>query len=107
MEKLTPAEEKVMLKLWKLEKATVKEIVELYSNPKPAYNTVSTIVRILEKKKFIKHKPIGRGYIYMPKIARDQYRDYLAEYILANYFDGNRNEIISFYNSTASLNDLL
>lgn len=107
MERLTPAEEKVMLKLWKLEKATVKEIVDLYANPKPAYNTVSTIVRILERKKFIKHKPVGRGYIYMPRIARNDYRDYLAEYMLKHYFDGNRKDVISFYNSTASLNEVL
>jgi len=107
MERLTPAEEKVMLKLWKLEKSTVKEIVELYSNPKPAYNTVSTIVRILERKKFIKHRPVGRGYVYLPKISREQYRDYLANYVLANYFDGDRKEIMSFYNSNLTLSDVL
>ena len=107
MERLTPAEEKVMLRLWKLEKATVKEIVDMYPNPKPAYNTVSTIVRILERKKFIKHKPMGRGYIYLPKIGREQYRDYLADYILKFYFDGSRNEIVSFYTSNVSLNEIL
>ena len=90
MERLTPAEEKVM-----------------FPNPKPAYNTVSTIVRILERKKFIKHKPMGRGYIYLPKIGREQYRDYLADYILKFYFDGSRNEIVSFYNSNVSLNEIL
>jgi predicted transcriptional regulator len=68
MERLTPAEELVMLKLWKLEKAAVKDIQELFENPKPAYNTTSTIVRILERKKFIKHQSIGRGYLYSPKI---------------------------------------
>ena len=107
MERLTPAEEKVMLKLWKLEKATVKEIVDLYPNPKPAYNTVSTIVRILERKKFIKHKPVGRGYVYLPKISKEIYRDYLAEYVLKHYFDGNRKEVVSFYNSAATLSDVL
>lgn len=107
MDRLTPAEEKVMLKLWHLEKATVKEIVDLYPNPKPAYNTVSTIVRILEKKKFIKHKPVGRGYIYLPRIGKEQYRDYLAEYMLKHYFDGNRMEVVSFYNSNMSLSEIL
>lgn len=107
MERLTPAEEKVMLRLWKLEKATVKEIVDLYENPKPAYNTVSTIVRILERKNFIKHKPLGRGYIYFPKVSREQYRDYLADYILKHYFDGNRNEVVSFYNSKLELSEIL
>ena len=107
MERLTPAEEKVMLKLWELQKATVKEIVDLYADPKPAYNTVSTIVRILERKKFIKHKPVGRGYIYMPKIEKDAYRDYLAEYMLKHYFNANKNEVVSFYNSQVSLTDIL
>lgn len=107
MERLTPAEEKVMLKLWKLEKCSVQEIVDLYLNPKPAYNTVSTIVRILERKKFIKHKPVGRGYIYFAKIEREEYRNYLAQQLLEHYFDGNRKELVSFYNSTASLSDVL
>jgi BlaI family penicillinase repressor len=97
MDRLTPAEEQVMLRLWKLEKATVKEIVELYKSPKPAYNTTSTIVRILERKKFIKHKPIGRGYIYMPKISREKYREYLADYLLKNYFDNDKKAVVEHF----------
>lgn len=95
MERLTPAEELVMLKLWKLEKGTVKQILELYIDPKPAYNTTSTIVRILERKKFIKHKVIGRGYIYIPKITREKYREYLLKHLLTNYFDNKKDELRS------------
>lgn len=98
MDRLTPAEEQVMLKLWKLEKATVKEIVDLYENPIPAYNTTSTIVRILERKKFVKHKPVGRGYVYMPKISRDSYRLYLSDYLLKNYFDGDKQALLNHIN---------
>lgn len=93
MERLTPAEEQVMLKLWKLQKAAVKDIQELYQSPKPAYNTTSTIVRILERKKFIKHQAVGRGYIYSPKITREKYREYLLKHLLVNYYDGNREEL--------------
>ena len=107
MDRLTPAEEQVMLRLWKLEKATVKEILDLYDNPKPAYNTVSTIVRILERKKFIKHKAIGRGFIYMPKISIEDYREYLSSHLLTNYFYNDRKEIASFFNYNHSLNQLL
>jgi BlaI family penicillinase repressor len=107
MERLTPAEEQVMLKLWSLEKGSIHAILELYEEPKPAYNTTSTIVRILEKKKFIKHRPHGKGFIYFPRIPREKYREYLAEYLLKNYFEGDRKEIISYYNSTSTLNDLL
>lgn len=83
-----------MLRLWKLQKASIKEIVELYKDQVPAYNTTSTIVRILERKKFVKHKPVGRGYIYMPKISRESYRDYLSEYLLKNYFDGDKKALV-------------
>jgi BlaI family transcriptional regulator, penicillinase repressor len=94
MDRLTPAEELVMLKMWQLQKATVKQIQELYPNPKPAYNTTSTIVRILERKKFIKHKAVGRGYIYMPAVSREKYREYLYKHLLTNYFDGNKEELL-------------
>jgi BlaI family transcriptional regulator, penicillinase repressor len=99
MDRLTPAEEKVMLRLWKLEKGTVKDIVALYSEPRPAYNTTSTIVRILERKKFIKHKTVGRGFIYMPRVTRESYRDYLSKYLLDNYFDGDLNALNAHFNS--------
>ncbi|MBI2259852.1 MAG: BlaI/MecI/CopY family transcriptional regulator [Flavobacteriia bacterium] len=107
MERLTPAEEQVMLKIWKLEKASIHQLLELYEEPKPAYNTTSTIVRILEKKKFIKHKPYKKGFLYMPKISREQYREYLSDYLLKKYFDGDKKEIISYFNKMGSLNDLL
>jgi predicted transcriptional regulator len=93
MERLTPAEELVMLKLWKLQKAAVKDIQELYAIPKPAYNTTSTIVRILERKKFIKHQSVGRGYLYSPKITREKYREYLLKHLLVNYYDNDKKEL--------------
>jgi predicted transcriptional regulator len=89
MERLTPAEELVMLKLWKLQKAAVKDIQELFNDPKPAYNTTSTIVRILERKKFIKHRSVGRGYLYTPKVSREKYRKHL----LTNYYDNNKQDL--------------
>ncbi|SFT85299.1 Penicillinase repressor [Lishizhenia tianjinensis] len=89
MQRLTPAEEKVMLKLWQLEVAVVKDILELYEKPRPSYNTVSTIVRILEKKKFIEHKKKGRGYIYMPRVTKMDYSEYLISFLKVNYFDND------------------
>ena len=95
MERLTPAEELVMLKLWKLEKAAVKDIQALFEEPKPAYNTTSTIVRILERKKFIKHQSIGRGYLYSPKISRESYRQFLLKHLMDNYFDGVKTDLMA------------
>ena len=100
MTRLTPAEEQVMLRLWKLEKASVKEIVDLYQDLKqvPAYNTTSTIIRILEKKKFVKHKAKGRGYIYFPRISKENYRLFLTENLLNNYFNGDKSLLMDQLN---------
>ena len=95
MERLTPAEERVMLKLWLLQKAAVKDIVELYEEPKPAINTTSTIVRILERKKFIKHQSVGRGYLYSPKVTKESYREYLVNHLLISYYNGNKQALKS------------
>ena len=107
MQRLTKAEEQVMLRLWGLKQATVKEIIQFYPNPKPAYNTTSTIVRILERKKFIGHKKKGRGYIYHAKISKEAYREYLATWLLENYFDGSTQEVINHFNQNKSLDELL
>ena len=66
IKQLTKAEEQFMQVLWDLEEGSIKEIIEKLPEPKPAYNTVSTIIRILETKEIVSHKPKGRGYIYFP-----------------------------------------
>lgn len=107
MQRLTQAEEQVMLRLWGLKEATVKDIIQFYPVPKPAYNTTSTIVRILEKKKFISHKKKGRGFIYFPKISKEAYRAYLADWLLDNYFDCSNQDVINYFNQNKSLDELL
>lgn len=107
MLRLTPAEEQVMLRLWGLKEASVKEIINFYPVPKPAYNTTSTIIRILERKGFVKHKKKGRGYIYLPKISREEYRKYLADWLLDNYFDGSNQAAINYFSERKSLDELL
>jgi len=107
MQRLTPAEEQVMLRLWGLKEATVQDIINFYPLPKPAYNTTSTIVRILEKKGFIKHRKKGKGYIYMPKITKEKYRDYTATWLLENYFDCSNQDAINYFNQSKRLDELL
>jgi BlaI family transcriptional regulator, penicillinase repressor len=107
MKRLTPAEEQVMLRLWGLQQATVQDIINFYPAPKPAYNTTSTIVRILEKKGFVKHKKQGKGYLYMPKVSKMEYRNYLADWMLDQYFDCSTQEAINYFNTHRSLEELL
>ncbi|MCB0478142.1 MAG: BlaI/MecI/CopY family transcriptional regulator [Crocinitomicaceae bacterium] len=107
MTNLTPIEEKIMLKLWSLEEATVQQLLDLYEDPKPAFNTVSTQIRILEKKKVVGHRKKGRGYIYFPKIDQLSYQNYLIEHVKNSYFNGSTNELISHLSATRSINDFL
>ena len=107
MKRLTPAEEQVMLRLWGLQQASVQDIINFYPIPKPAYNTTSTIVRILEKKGFVKHKKNGKGFLYMPKVSKEEYRNYLADWMLNQYFDTSAQAAINYFNESKSLDELL
>lgn len=104
---LTKSEEQVMLKLWRLKEANVESVKNEYTTKAPAYNTVSTIIRILEKKGFVDHRKKGRGYVYFPKISKDTYASFLTRHLIHNYYDDDRKALISQLNQTKSLKDLL
>lgn len=97
MKELTRAEEQIMQFLWKLEKAYVKDIVDEMPKPKPAYNTVSTIIRILEKKGFVGHTAYGKTHEYFPLISRNTYKNSYMRSFLGNYFGGSFQEMVSFF----------
>lgn len=94
---LTKAEEQLMQVLWKLEEASVKEVIEQLPTPKPAYNTVSTIIRILETKEFVSHKAKGRGYIYFPIIKKTDYTNQSLHKLVDGYFEGSFKSMVSFF----------
>ncbi|MFV0590776.1 MAG: BlaI/MecI/CopY family transcriptional regulator [Draconibacterium sp.] len=97
MKELTKAEEQVMQYLWKLEKAFVKDIVEKMTDPKPAYNTVSTIIRILERKGFVGHKAYGKTHEYFPLVSQKEYTRSFMKNFMRNYFSGSFQEMVSFF----------
>ncbi|CAM1367320.1 BlaI/MecI/CopY family transcriptional regulator [Tenacibaculum xiamenense] len=94
---LTKAEEQIMQVLWTLNEASVKEVIEKLEEPKPAYNTVSTIIRILETKEFVGHRPKGRGYVYFPLIEKDDYSNQSVHKLLNGYFGGSFKSMVSFF----------
>ncbi len=103
MKELTKAEEQVMQILWKLQKGFVKDLLAEMTTPKPAYNTVSTIIRILEKKGFVSHKAYGKTHEYFPIIEKDKYKTFYLKNFVGNYFGGSFNNLVSFF---AKSNDL-
>ena len=97
MKELTKAEEQIMQELWILEKAFVKEIVDKLPEPKPAYNTVSTIIRILEKKGFVDHCAYGKTHQYFPLISKPDYTKSYFKNFLSGYFGNSFQEMVSFF----------
>ncbi len=103
MKELTKAEEQVMQVLWKIEKGFVNDILEHFPAPKPAYNTVSTIVRILEKKGFIDHKAYGKTHEYFPAVSKDSYTKDVMGGLMKNYFNDSVKQVVSFFAKDKSL----
>ncbi|PKV48199.1 putative transcriptional regulator [Aquimarina sp. MAR_2010_214] len=97
MKQLTKAEEEVMQWLWQLEEANVASIIEQMAEPKPAYNTISTIIRILENKAFVSHRKEGKGYIYFPLIKKEEYSNQSLNKLMNNYFNGSFRNMVSFF----------
>lgn len=97
MKLLTKAEEEIMQILWKLKEANVAAIIEEMVEPKPAYNTVSTIVRILESKEFVDHRKQGKGYIYFPVVEKETYSNQSMNKLIDGYFNGSFKSMVSFF----------
>jgi len=97
MKDLTRAEEQVIQILWRLNKAFVKEIRKEFPDPKPAYNTVSTIVRILEKKGFVNHHVFGKTHQYFPVVGKEEYTKAHMKRFVKNYFSNSYEQMVSFF----------
>ncbi|MGV8815477.1 MAG: BlaI/MecI/CopY family transcriptional regulator [Gelidibacter sp.] len=108
MKQLTKAEEEIMQVLWQLQKANVKQIIDELPEPKPAYNTVSTIVRILESKGFVDYEKQGKGHLYFPLVAKTDYSNQSINMLVNDYFQGSFKSMVSFFvkKNELSLKDL-
>ena len=103
MRDLTKAEEQIMQVLWNIQPAYVKDIIAALPVPKPAYSTVSTIVRILESKGFIDHEAFGTTHRYFAVVSKDEYSHFSMKKMLENYFDGSLKQMVSFISTKEKL----
>lgn len=101
--RLTKAEEEIMLILWKLGESTIREVMAELNQAETPYTTVSTVVRVLEKKKFVGHKAVGTTYLYYPLMAKKEYLSGYLSGIVSSYFDGSFSRMAAFF---AKENDL-
>lgn len=103
MKELTRAEEEIMQILWNIGRGFVKDILDYLPDPKPAYNTVSTIVRILEKKGFVGYKAYGKTHEYFPLVSREIYTKHLMKRVVKKYFSNSFQQLVSFFTESTAL----
>lgn len=94
---LTKAELEVVQILWDKGEAFVSELLEAMPEPRPAYNTVSTIVRILEKKGVVGYTPVGKSHRYRPLVAKEAYTRSFMNSVMSNFFDNSLSQMVSFF----------
>ena len=103
MKRLTKKEEELMVILWRLERAFVKDIVAEYPDPKPHYNTISSLVRLLQEKGLIGFKSYGTTYEYYPLLQKEEYRESVVNQVIKDYFDDSYKEAVAFFVSENEL----
>lgn len=104
MKELTKAEEQVMQYLWKLKKGFLKDIVNEFPEPKPAYTTISTVIRVLVKKGFIAFNTFGKAHEYYPVIEKNEYFNQHVKGLVKNFFNGSFTRFASFFTNSKELN---
>lgn len=103
IKELTKAEEQVMQILWKIKKGFVNDILDNLPDPRPAYNTVSTIVRILVKKGFVSYTAYGKSHEYFPVISKKEYTRAFLNGMLSGYFSNSYKQLVSFFSKENNL----
>ncbi len=97
MKQLTKAEEQVMMILWNLKEGVVKDVVEQFEEPRPAYTTVATVLKVLERKGFVDHKSIGNVHLFFPLVAKSDYTRVQFTTLLKDYFSGSFPRMATFF----------
>lgn len=97
MNRLTRAEEQVMQFLWEMGEGMTKDVISRFPDPKPAYNTVSTVIRVLEKKGFVEHKAYGKTHVYYPVVEKEAYARIQFMGFMKDYFNNSFPRMAAFF----------
>lgn len=105
MTDLTKAEEKIMKILWGIEQGFIKDIIAQYPDPKPPYNSVSTIVRVLVQKNIVSYKAYGNSYQYYPLISKEEYRKGQLSRLVSDYYNNSLKQVVNFFSESKKLDE--
>ena len=108
MKELTKAQEEILMALWEVNEGAVSNVLEILPEPKPAYNTVATVINVLEKKEYAAHKKFGKTKVYYPLIAKKDYARFILKDTAKGYFNGSFNKMVQSFveNKELSLKEL-
>jgi predicted transcriptional regulator len=102
---LTKAEEKIMKILWRIGEGFIKDIIEQYRDPKPPYNSVSTIVRVLVQKEIVGFNAYGNTHQYYPLIEKEEYRKSQLSRLVKDYYNNSLTEVVNFFSESKKLDE--
>jgi len=102
---LTKAEEKIMKILWDIDKGFIKDILQQYPDPKPPYNSVSTIVRVLVQKEIVGYEAFGNSHQYHPLITKEEYRKGQLSRLVSDYYNNSLKQVVNFFSESKELDD--
>lgn len=97
MKEITKAQEEILRTLWEVGEGVVTDVIDKLPEPKPAYNTVSTVIKVLEKKGYVSHKVYGKTHVYYPIVSRDEYARNTIKISFNELFDNSLNQVVSFF----------
>ena len=108
MKEITKAQEDILKALWEINDGAVSDVLDSLPEPKPAYNTVATVIKVLEKKGYVSHKTYGKTNVYFPLISKKEYGQHILKDTFKGLFNGSLNQMVSYFvkNKTVSLNEL-
>ena len=108
MEEITNAQEEVLRALWQINDGAVSDVLSQLADPKPAYNTVATVIKVLEKKKYIAHRSYGKTNVYYPLISKKQYAQHMIGNSVKDFFNSSISQLVSAFvnQKEISINEL-
>ncbi len=108
MKEITKAQEEILKALWEIKEGAVSDILDNLKDPKPAYNTVATVIKVLEKKGYVSHKTYGKTHVYFPVVSKKEYAQYIMKDTFKSFFNNSLNQMVSAFvkNKEVGLSEL-
>lgn len=103
MKEITKAQEEVLMALWDINEGAVSDVLGKMSDPKPAYTTIATVIKVLEKKAYVAHKTFGKTNVYYPTVSKEAYAKFVTKHAVTGLFNGSFKQMVSSFVKDKSL----